>query len=71
MLHMEAYLAKQQRWPKTVRHILARYAREWILRIEDVTPMVREEHAKLPDLAALQTPVEAVYPAEGSSLHLG
>jgi hypothetical protein len=44
--------------------VLARYAREWIRRIEDITPFVREQHARLQTsgLAALETPREQVYP---------
>src|SRR5262249_30816852 len=37
---------------------LARYAKEWIRRIEDVTPFVREQHGS----DALVTPREDVYP---------
>ena len=48
---------------------LARYAREWIRRIEDVTPLVREQHARLmtSGLAGLETPAERVYPCLPSS----
>lgn len=44
---------------------LARYAREWVRRIEDITPMVREQHARMQTGGwdALHTPAEQVYPA--------
>ncbi len=44
--------------------VLARYASEWIRRIEDITKVVREQHARLKGggIAALETPVEHVYP---------
>lgn len=46
------------------RAVLARYAKEWIRRIEDITPFVREQRAQLErgGVAALVTPREAVYP---------
>jgi hypothetical protein len=46
------------------RAVLARYARAWIRRIEDISPLVREQHARLKGagLAALETPSERVYP---------
>jgi hypothetical protein len=50
--------------------VLARYAREWIRRIEDITPFVHEQHARLRSsngLAALVTPSERVYPCLPSS----
>ena len=49
--------------------ILAQYARDWIRRIEDVTPLVREQHARLGStgIAALETPTERVYPCLASS----
>lgn len=48
---------------------LARYAREWIRRIEDITPFVREQHARLQTEgpAALTMPHEQVYPCLASS----
>jgi hypothetical protein len=49
--------------------ILARYAKAWIQRIEDVTPFVREQHARLQrdGIASLETPSERVYPCLPSS----
>lgn len=46
------------------RSVLARYARDWIRRIEDITPFVRAQHAELQrgGVGALQTPAERVYP---------
>jgi len=46
--------------------VLARYAKEWIRRIEDITELVREQHARR-NTAALETPVEHVYPCLASS----
>jgi hypothetical protein len=50
--------------------ILARYAREWILDIEDVSDFVREqyEHARIGNYAQLATPREMVYPVEDESV---
>ena len=49
--------------------VLARYAREWVRRIEDITPLVREQHARLQrdGLDALEMPSEQVYPCLPSS----
>jgi hypothetical protein len=48
--------------------ILARYAKEWIRRIEDVTPIVREQHARLTTSRdRFETPSERVYPCRESS----
>ncbi len=48
--------------------VLAKYAREWILGIEDITPIVREQHARFRrDPDSLETPAEAVYPCLPSS----
>ena len=49
--------------------VLASYARPWIRRIEDITPFVRDQHARLQrdGLAALETPSESVYPCKESS----
>ena len=49
--------------------VLARYSKEWIRRIEDITPLVREQHARLQrdGFAALETPAEDVYPCLASS----
>ena len=48
---------------------LRRYAREWIRRVEDITPLVREQHERLrtSNLAAVETPRERVYPCLASS----
>lgn len=42
--------------------VLRRYAGEWLLGVEDVTPFVREQAANVGDLAKLVTPREDVYP---------
>lgn len=49
--------------------VLARYAKEWIRRIEDISGFVREQRARLTTggLAALETPAERVYPCLASS----
>ena len=49
--------------------VLARYAKEWIRRIEDITELVRQQHAGLDraGVAALETPAERVYPCLPSS----
>jgi hypothetical protein len=47
--------------------VLARYAKEWIRRIEDISDFVREQHARR-NSGALVTPVEHVYPCLPSSL---
>jgi hypothetical protein len=49
--------------------VLARYAKECIRRVEDITEFVREQHARLRSggIAVLETPVEAVYPCLPSS----
>lgn len=47
--------------------VLARYAKEWIRRIEDITDFVRDQHARV-NRGALETPVEEVYPCLPSSL---
>lgn len=49
--------------------VLARYARSWIRRIEDITPLVRAQHARLTSegLGVLETPSEQVYPCLASS----
>ena len=51
------------------RDVLARYAHEWIRKIEDITPFVREQHATLQrdGTAALVTPLERVYPVVGEN----
>ena len=43
--------------------VLARYARPWIRRVEDITPYVREQHTRLQrdGLAALELPIERPY----------
>lgn len=49
--------------------VLARYSKEWIRRIEDITPLVREQHDRKQrgGFEALQTPLERVYPCLPSS----
>lgn len=49
--------------------VLARYAKQWIRRIEDITELVHEQHARLESggVAALETPAERVYPCLPSS----
>ena len=50
--------------------VLARYAKDWIRRVEDITPFVRDQRARLQragGLAALETPAERVYPCLPSS----
>jgi len=51
------------------RRVLASYARDWIRNIEDVTPFVREQHARLArdGVDALVTPAERVYPVTGAN----
>ena len=48
--------------------VLASYSREWIRKIEDITPFVREQHGVLQreGLGALVTPAERVYPPPAS-----
>jgi hypothetical protein len=51
--------------------VLAKYAREWIRRIEDITPFVHEQHAayRAGGKEALVTPIERIYPVPvGNSL---
>lgn len=49
--------------------VLARYARDWIRRIEDVSEYVRDQHRRLTKdgVSALETPFEDVYPCLPSS----
>ena len=49
--------------------VLASYARDWIRRVEDITPFVSAQYAvlKRDGVAALQTPVEHVYPVTGTN----
>ena len=49
--------------------VLAKYAREWIRKIEDITPFVREQYEvlKRDGKAALVTPAERVYPVGGTN----
>lgn len=49
--------------------VLAHFARAWIRRVEDITPFVHEQHARLRAVghAALETPRERVYPCLPSS----
>jgi hypothetical protein len=46
--------------------VLARYAREWIIRIEDISSMVEEQrrHARTATYDQLVIPGEEVYPVE-------
>jgi hypothetical protein len=50
--------------------VLARYAREWLLSIEDITPFVLEQRGTVArrDYDGLQTPREAVYPLKDSAV---
>jgi hypothetical protein len=50
--------------------VLARYAKEWIRHVEDISAFVREQHARLTrdGIAALETPAERVYPCLASSM---
>lgn len=41
---------------------LRKYATEWIMQIDDITPMVREQASYLPDEAMMFIPAEKVYP---------
>lgn len=49
---------------------LARYAREWIIDIEDISDFVRQqyEHVKSGNYAALETPREMVYPVSDTAV---
>lgn len=49
--------------------VLERYAKEWIRRVEDITPFVHEQYERLTreGADALVTPVERVYPCLPSS----
>ena len=49
--------------------VLAHYAKDWIRRIEDISELVRDQRARLnrAGVAALETPVEDVYPCLPSS----
>jgi len=48
---------------------LAKFARPWIRKVEDITPYVRDQHARLTrdGIAALETPRERIYPCLPSS----
>jgi len=50
--------------------VLARYAKEWIVNIEDITPFCSEqyEHVKAKRLDRLITPLESVYPVTDAAL---
>lgn len=52
--------------------ILARYAREWIVEIEDISDFVRQqaEHARTRNYERLITPYETVYPVTDPSVAL-
>ncbi len=49
--------------------VLASYARDWIRKIEDITPFVREQHENLQrnGKSGLVTPLEHVYPVIGTN----
>jgi hypothetical protein len=49
---------------------LARYAGEWLLRIEDISPLVARQHEIIcaGDLELLQTPRETIYPLADDAL---
>ena len=49
--------------------VLQKYAREWIVAIENVTPFVREQHAAFQrgGASVLVTPTEHVYPVRGAN----
>jgi hypothetical protein len=49
--------------------VLARYARAWIVHLEDVSPLVAAQRATLArgDLAVSQTPAEAPYPVPAAA----
>ena len=54
--------------------ILARYASDWVVSIEDITAFVTEQHKHVQagNLPLLQTPCETVYPvSEAQAAHLG
>jgi Domain of unknown function (DUF4291) len=42
--------------------ILALYAQEWIISIEDISEFVREQHQNIADLSQLIVPIETIYP---------
>lgn len=48
---------------------LANFARPWIRKVEDITPLVRDQHLRLTrdGVATLETPSERVYPCLPSS----
>ena len=50
--------------------VLSRYAREWIVNIEDISEFVRQQHqyVKAGDWTNLQTPFESVYPVDNYGL---
>jgi hypothetical protein len=51
------------------RDVLAKYARDWIVQVDDITPFVREQREALArdGKAALRTPTEHVYPVTGAN----
>jgi hypothetical protein len=71
-----SYLGQSSRWPQPGRHILAqfdetsilvylqKYARQWIVDIEDISDYVaaQRECSGLDQLEKLVTPTEDVYP---------
>jgi len=67
--------AKQERraiQPGMRGEMLARYAREWIVEIEDISEFIREQHkiVKIGDYERLITPREMVYPQPTNTKHL-
>ena len=50
--------------------VLAKYAREWIIEIQDISPYVRAQraYAIVQDYERLMTPAEAVYPVNDSNV---
>jgi hypothetical protein len=49
--------------------VLQKYSREWIVKLENITPFVREQHAAFQrgGAQALATPTEHVYPVRGAN----
>ncbi len=50
--------------------VLTRYSREWIVGIEDISDLVREQHQHVlgNDLAKLVAPIETVYPLDDEAV---
>lgn len=47
---------------------LRKYATEWIMQIEDITPTVREQAGYLPEEEMIFTPAEKVYPIKDAEI---